>query len=103
MFHFDKDFVNKNNERLMLPIRFKSLLKRLNSEYVIKSEILTGDFEYLEKECTYNEAIKDNDWILFKSDKDLWGKKDQFVWFRQTITIPSSFKDESVWYIVNLY
>lgn len=103
MFHFDKDFVNKNNERLMLPIRFKSLLKRLNSEYVIKSEILTGDFEYLEKECTYNEAIKDNDWILFKSDKDLWGKKDQFVWFRQTITIPSSFKDESVWYIVNPY
>ena len=47
MFHFDKDFVNKNNECLMLPIRFKSLLKRLNSEYVIKSEILTGDFEYL--------------------------------------------------------
>ncbi len=103
MFHFDKDFVNKNSERLMLPIRFKSLLKRLSSEYVIKSETLTGDFEYLEKECTYNEAIQDNDWVLFKSDKDLWGKKDQFVWFRQTITIPFSFKNESVWYIVNPY
>ncbi len=103
MFHFDRDFSNKNNERLMLPIRFKSLLKKLVNEYMIKEETSTGDFECLAKECSYNEALNNNDWTHFKKDKDLWGEKDLFVWFRQTITIPESFKGEAIWYIAQPY
>ena len=45
MFHFDRDFVDKNGERYMLPVRIQSLAKILLRDYVVKETLPCGDFQ----------------------------------------------------------
>lgn len=103
MFHFDKDFVDKNGERYMFPIRIQSLLRDLLNKYVIRQEYGTGDFQFLLEDCTYAELNTKTAWTPFPAGRMLWGEPDQWAWFRQTVTIPESFRGEDIWYAVYPY
>ena len=103
MFHFDRDFVDRNGERYMLPIRIQSLMKRLWSRYILKKEYSGGDFLFTEKDVPFSQLHHYDDWTLFKAGETVWGKPDQFVWFRQTIVIPDDFQGNDVWYTVYPY
>lgn len=100
MFHFDKDFVDKNGERYMFPIRIQASMRDLLSKYVIRHECYTGDFEFFLGDIPYTELSTHATWQSFAAGKTLWGEPDQWAWFRQTITIPEEFQGEDIWYAV---
>ncbi len=101
MFHFDKDFVDKNAERYMFPIRLQSLLRTLETKYVLRDSLPTGDFRFLMGDRTYAEMDRAAGWADFQASMNLWGEPDLFVWFRQTVTIPEEFAGQDIWYSVS--
>lgn len=103
MFHFDRDFIDKNGERYMLPIRIQSLMRDLLNQYVIRWECSTGDFQFLLGDMTYDELSRSELWRPFAAGESLWGEPDQWAWFRQTITIPKEYRGEDIWYAVFPY
>ncbi len=103
MYHYDKDFVDKNGERYMLPIRIRSLLNVLQKKYVTRREEPTGDFEFTEGDMTFDELAGNAVWTPFSAGGDLWGEPDRFVWFRQTVTVPPELAGNDVWYVVYPY
>ena len=103
MFHFDRDFVDKNGERYMLPVRMQALLRDLMNQYVIRKEYGTGDFEFLLGDLPYSELTGSLAWTPFAAGKMLWGEPDQWAWFRQRITVPEEFEGETLWYAVFPY
>lgn len=103
MFHFDKDFVDKNGERYMFPVRIQSLMRDLLNKYVIRKEYVTGDFEFFLGDITYEQLETQATWTPFTSGETLWGEPDQWAWFRQTVTIPEEFDGENIWYAVFPY
>ena len=103
MFHFDRDFVDKNGERYMLPVRMQALLRDLMNQYVIRKEYGTGDFEFLLGDLPYSELTGSLAWTPFAAGTMLWGEPDQWAWFRQRITVPEEFEGETLWYAVFPY
>ncbi len=101
MFHFDRDFVNKNGERYMLPIRLRSLLRDLENKYVLRKELPTGNFRFLMGDRSYSQMRQAEGWTDFRAGLELWGEPDLFVWFRQSITVPAEFAGQDVWYTVD--
>ena len=103
MFHFDKDFVDKNGERYMFPVRIQSLMRDLLNLYVIRKEYSTGDFEFFLGDVTYEQLQSQAVWTPFAAGRMLWGEPDQWGWFRQKVTIPQEFDGEDIWYAVFPY
>ncbi len=103
MFHFDRDFVDKNGERYMFPVRIQSLLRILHNEYVVRNELQTGDFRFLIGDIEYSELNDTLPWTGFEAGKTLWGEPDQFAWFCQTVTVPEEYRGEDIWYAVFPY
>lgn len=103
MFHFDRDFVDKNGERYMFPVRIQSLMRDLLNQYVIRREYGTGDFRFFLGDTTYEELNEKTPWIPFAAGRTLWGEPDQWAWFRQTVAIPEEFRGEDIWYAVYPY
>ena len=97
MFHFDKDFVDKNGERYMFPVRIQSLMRDLLNQYVIRREYGTGDFQFFLGDTAYEELNETTPWIPFAAGRTLWGEPDQWAWFRQTVTVPEEFRGEDIW------
>ena len=103
MFHFDKDFIDKNGERYMFPVRIQSLMRDLLNKYVIRHECSTGDFQFYLGDVPYTDLNDSTPWSDFSAGKMLWGDPDQWAWFRQTITIPEEYAGEDIWYAVYPY
>ncbi len=102
MFHFDRDFQDRNGERYMFPIRIRSLLKQIDRHFVTKAEIGTGDFEYLPGDRMYPE-LPEEGWRPFSAGNELWGSPDEFGWFRQKVRIPEDMAGRDVWLEVYPY
>ncbi len=100
MFHFDRDFIDRNAERYMFPIRLQSLLRDLENKYVLRAQLPTGNFRFLSGDRTYAQMDVAEGWEDFQPELSLWGEPDLFVWFRQQVTIPSEFAGQDVWYVV---
>ena len=103
MFHFDKDFVDKNGERYMFPVRIQSLMRDLHNKYVVRQTIDTGDFDFYLGDVPYDELDENTPWSRFEAGRTLWGEPDQWAWFRQTVTIPAEFAGENIWYYASAY
>lgn len=103
MFHFDKDFVDKNGERYMFPVRIQSLMRDLHNKYVVRQTIDTGDFDFYLGDVSYDELDENTPWSRFEAGRTLWGEPDQWAWFRQTVTIPAEFAGENIWYYASAY
>ncbi len=103
MFHFDRDFVDKNGERYMFPVRIQKLVRNLHQKHVVRQSFPTGDFEFVLGDYTYDQLDENTPWTHFHAGQDLWGEPDQWAWFRQTITVPSECKGEDIWYYVIAY
>lgn len=103
MFHFDRDFTDKNGERYMLPIRIQSLMRELQSKYVVRKEYVTGDFRFCLGDVPYAALGADTPWTHFRAGETLWGEPDQWAWFCQSVTIPEEFAGEDIWYAIYPY
>ena len=103
MFHFDKDFVDKNGERYMFPVRIQSLMRDLHNKYVVRQTIDTGDFDFCLGDVPYDGLDENTPWSRFEAGRTLWGEPDQWAWFRQTVTIPADFAGEDIWYYASAY
>ena len=103
MFHFDRDFVDKNGERMMLPIRVRSILRILEEQYVIRTVTRSGDFEFCLGDYTFDELENKANWTHFIAGRSIWGEPDQWAWFKQIVEIPISYSGQDVWYQVNAH
>lgn len=93
--HFDIPFVDKNNERKMLAARVKQIIDHLAGRIFIDRES-TGDFLFRDGQSDISK-INDGEWTVFGKD-DFWGYKEQYCWFKQTVTIPERFAGKKVVY-----
>lgn len=103
MFHFDRDFVDKNAERYMFPRRIYRRILDLHSQYVVRQTIGTGNFDFFLGDVAYDQLDKNIPWTPFTAGRTLWAEPDQWAWFRQTVTIPQEFKGEDIWYYASAY
>ena len=102
MAHFDVDFLDKNSERYMLSRRIRKITDVIKSDFFIKDSVSTGDFLLRDGQYTF-EQRNEGEWKPFKAHADYWGYKECYCWFKQTITIPESFKGEKVIYQLKPY
>ena len=103
MFHFDRDFVDKNAERYMFPRRIYRRIKDLHNQYVVRKIIPTGDFQFFLGDVPYDQLDENTPWTHFEAGRTLWAEPDQWAWFRQTVTIPEEFAGEDVWYYASAH
>ena len=97
MAHFDIPFVDKNNERKMLASRVKQIIDHLSSRIFTDSEN-TGDFLFRDGQAAVAD-LNTGDWTVFGKD-DFWGYKEEYCWFKQTVTIPDRFAGKPVAYAI---
>lgn len=103
MFHFDRDFVDKNGERYMFPVRIQSLIRDLQKDYMIQQTLDTGDFGFFLGDVPFDRLDENTPWTHFQAGKTLWAEPDQWAWFRQTVTIPEDFRGNDIWYYVSAH
>ena len=103
MFHFDRNFVDKNAERYMFPKRIYRRIDDLYEQYVVRSSFPTGDFDFFLGDVTYAELDENTPWTHFVAGRSLWAEPDQWAWFRQTVTIPPEFAGEDIWYYASAH
>ena len=102
MAHFEIDFHDKNSERYMISGRINQLLKDMYSKFVIIDSVDTGDFLYRDGQYSI-EDIDKGEWTPFRANKDYWGYRECYCWFKQTVKIPESFKGQHVIYNIKPY
>lgn len=102
MAHFEIDFHDKNSERYMISGRINQLLKDMYSKFVIIDSVDTGDFLYRDGQYSI-EDIDKGEWTPFRANKDYWGYRECYCWFKQTVKIPDSFKGQHVIYNIKPY
>lgn len=99
MFHFDIDFADKNGERYMLPIRIQKLLELLRERAFLCRVPLDG-IERLDGKFSPSTAKTACGWRSFSPERDHWGGKDSYIWFRHSFEIPESMNGKCVYYRV---
>ena len=97
MFHFDIDFKDKNGERYMLPIRIGVLLEELWCKAFSYREPLDG-IEY--RDGKYPADDHGGDWKPYDREKQYWGGRDTYIWFRHRFTVPQALDGKILWYSV---
>ena len=102
MAHFEIDFHDKNSERYMISGRINQLLKDMYSKFVIIDSVDTGDFLYRDGQYSIDDIDK-GEWTPFRANKDYWGYRECYCWFKQTVKIPESFKGQHVIYNIKPY
>ena len=100
MGHFDIPFVDKNNERRMLAQRVDRMTQMLGRRIFTDSED-GGDFLFREGQNTIAN-INEGEWIPFGKD-DYWGYREQYCWFKQTVTVPERFAGKEVVYEISVF
>ena len=86
--HFDIPFCDKNSERKMLASRVRQIIGHVGERIFTDSEN-TGDFLFREGQHTPAE-INGGEWVPFGKD-DMWGYREEYCWFKQTVTVPERF------------
>ena len=102
MAHFEIDFHDKNSERYMLSGRINQILNDMYSKFVIIDSVDTGDFMFRDGQYTFDQK-DEGEWVPFKANKDFWGYRECYCWFKQTVTIPEEFKGQHVIYTLRPY
>lgn len=97
MAHFDVDFHDKNSERYMLSGRIGRIANDLYRKFLIVDSVDTGDFMFRDGQYTFSQK-DEGEWLPFKANKDYWGYRECYCWFKQTVKIPEKFKGEHVIY-----
>lgn len=98
--HFDIEFCDKNSERKMLASRVKEIINQLKGR-IFPECVDAGEFLFRDGQYTLAE-INDGEWKSFGKD-EFWGYKEEYCWFKQTVTIPDSFAGKKVIYQINPY
>lgn len=96
--HFDVPFKDKNSERKMLYRRIMRITEDIRSRVFDQSIRVTG-VEFREGQYDCHDMDK-GEWRPF-GDEEQWGYREQYCWFRQTVTIPPEFKGREVVYAVD--
>ena len=96
--HFDIPFCDKNSERKMLASRVMQIIEHIGDRIFTDSE---DAGEFLFREGQYTPAqINEGEWTPFGKD-DMWGYREEYCWFKQTVIIPERFAGKPVVYEIS--
>ena len=98
MAHFDIPFCDKNSERKMLFQRVNRICRDVRAR-IFDNSVRIGGVEFREGQYRRNE-IEEGEWRPF-GEEEYWGYREEYCWFRQTVTIPDAFKGREVVYAVD--
>ncbi|NLO46314.1 MAG: alpha-mannosidase [Clostridiales bacterium] len=98
MANFDIPFTDKNSERKMLAQRVRKIIGHLGSRVYTDSE-RAGGFLFRDGQHTISQ-LGEGEWRPFHDD-EYWGYREQYCWFRHTVTIPERFAGKKVIYEIN--
>ncbi|MGI6745939.1 MAG: alpha-mannosidase [Acutalibacteraceae bacterium] len=102
MSHFDVKFLDKNSERYMLSKRIMQFCSDIKSERFITQSEGTGDFLYRDGQYTFAQR-NEGEWTPFDCDRDYWGYRECYCWFKQTVKVPAQFAGQAVYYKIIPY
>lgn len=98
MAHFDIPFQDKNAERKMLFRRIERLCRDIKNR-VFDQSVRVGNMQFRDGQYRYDE-IESGEWRPF-GDEEYWGEREQYCWFRQTVTVPDAFRGREVVYAID--
>lgn len=98
MAHFDIPFEDKNSTRKMLYRRIERICRDIH-ERIFDNSVRVRDVQFRDGRYGYDEMDK-GEWRPF-GDEEYWGRREQYCWFCQTVTIPESFRGREVVYAVD--
>ncbi len=98
MANFDIPFTDKNSERKMLAQRVHKIIDHLGSRVYTESERV-GGFMFRDGQYKISQ-LDEGEWRPF-GDDEYWGYREQYCWFRHTVTIPARFAGKKVIYDIN--
>ncbi len=90
-------FLDKNSERNMYVKRITRLIDVLRSDYLCTGSVEVNGFRFRDGRYTI-EQIDEGEWRDFDSEKDLWGYRECYAWFRHSFEIPAEFAGKPVLY-----
>lgn len=96
--HFDIPFEDKNTSRKMLYRRIERICRDVRQR-VFDNSVRVRDVWFRDGRYAAHE-IEKGEWRPF-GDEEYWGRREQYCWFRQTVTIPASFRGREVVYAVD--
>ena len=97
MYHYEKDFVDKNGERMMLQTRIRKILNVLRGEYYVTGNLWLSGVSM--REGVYNNhPCMEGEWKQFYADTDIWGKPGGYFTFRLTAVVPQDMDGKELWY-----
>ncbi len=102
MSHFDVKFQDKNSERYMLSKRIHQFCDDIRSERFVTDSESTGNFMTRDGQYAFSDRDK-GEWTAFDAQKDYWGYRECYCWFKQTVTVPVRFKGQAVYYRIIPY
>ncbi|MDR2646679.1 MAG: glycosyl hydrolase-related protein [Oscillospiraceae bacterium] len=100
--NFDVPFVDKNSERYNFSKRAQKIVTHIEENYFYPHTVPTGDFLYREGQSGIAH-LNEGEWTPFSAEKDYWGYYECYAWFKQTVTVPESFKGLPVIYDVQSF
>lgn len=84
----------------MLASRVEQIIEHIGDRIFTDSED-AGDFLFREGQYTPAE-IDEGEWTPFVKD-DMWGYREEYCWFKQTVTVPERFAGKPVVYDITPY
>lgn len=98
MANFDIPFKDKNSERKMFAQRVRRIISDLRGRVYTDTERV-GDFMFRDGQYPISQ-LNEGEWRPFGAD-EYWGYREQYCWFRHTVTIPERFAGKKVIYDIN--
>ena len=88
-------YIDKNSERRMLFFRCRQIKDTIGGK-IFADCVRCGDFLFRDGQYKPDE-IELGEWTPF-GENDYWGAREQYCWFKQTVTVPESFKGKKIVY-----
>ena len=100
MFHFEKDFIDKNGERMMEQTRIRKMLDVIRAQYYMTHNLWLTDV-FMREGKYGSHPCGEGEWRLFDTETGIWGKPGAYFTFRLEAVVPEEMDGRELWYGIN--
>jgi len=97
LFHYEKDFIDKNGERMMEQTRIRKMLDVIRAQFYVTHNLWLDGVSIREGKRA-NHPDMEGAWRPFDTETDIWGKPGEYFTFRLEAVVPEEMDGRELWY-----